>query len=584
MIHTLLALALQAQVGAGLPPDSVAALRQRARDAEARFERLARSRAPMMWDNATGGDCDEIVGRFCLRFDSTSAPPATAEDEAVAHARAEAVEAIRRYFSAAPGSRSAAGPLVRLLVIDGRAREAVSGAGAFAMLSTDTLWSELLLGFARHAAGDSDSAQAHFDRALARLDADERERWLDIEWLLDPPEQRAYERLTEAERAEYTRRFWLLADPFWMTPANERLAEHSARHAQARLLAEVPVVAGMTSWGRDLDELTIRYGTPTSRSQVRPGRAAAAERRGLVEYWDTAQRTYAPAQLSHGVPEQPPPGERAALYAATARSAYAYLPVRRVLELEHQITRFLDDDRIVLRVDAAVVADSTMEPAEPRRSPLPVTLIAYDSTLSQRHGAHDEAAWRGDSAHFTLQLDVPPGRVVYSAEALDTAAGVAARARYALDVHLPVNRPHVSDILVAAPFTATGLPERRDDPGLSGLPSLVLQRGDTLGLYAEVYRTGTDTAALRIELSLQPARPPSLLGRFARWVGRNLGVWEDSPEPRVGWRIDSRDVAQPIALNLPLDPRLRGAFVVVLRATDTATGRSGETRREILIR
>ncbi|MGH7448571.1 MAG: hypothetical protein ACRELT_13465, partial [Longimicrobiales bacterium] len=180
----LLSLGLIAQLGSALPPDSIETLRDRARSAESRFERLARQLAPVSWGGSRSySECDEIVGRFCVWFDSTSVRPPSLGTEAgrIVDARREAVEALRRYFSAAPSERAAAGPLVRLLIRDGRAREAASAAGAYTALSGDTLWGELLQGLAHHRAGSGVRAERHFVAAVAALSVEERRRWLDPE-------------------------------------------------------------------------------------------------------------------------------------------------------------------------------------------------------------------------------------------------------------------------------------------------------------------------------------------------------------------------------------------------------------------
>jgi hypothetical protein len=594
-MHFFLNLFLQAQLGGALPPDSVDSLRDRARRAEARFERLARERAPHTWRTFSGSNCDEIVGRFCLRFDSTVSPPSRAEDGAIARARREAVESMRRYFSAAPGDRTAAGPLVRVLITDGRAAEAVPAARTFAALSADSLWGDLLLGTALHANGVDDEAELHFARALARMDPPARGVWLDPEWLLDHDERQHVRRLDAYERADYERRFWRLADPFWMTPANELWVEHMARHTQTRLLAEVPRVTDMLRWGRDLDELTIRYGTPVARSRTEPGRLL--EQRGsLVEYWDSTQRAYAPAQLSAGVPPPPAPGERPPLYAARARSAYAYGPVHRVLELDHQATRFLGSDgAVLLRVDGRVIrasaaaqsitaaAQSIAAADSVRRAATvaSVGLFAYDTTFGPMYRTTAEAPWIGDTARLSLILPVPEGRIVYSAEVLDSTSGVAARARYGLDVWIPEDGPVVSDILVSRPFPSGPLPERLDDPVIDARSSLVLAAGDTLGIYAEAYRLQGGT--LGVELALESDREPSLLSRFGRWIGRAVGVARPDSEPRVAWRTEQDNVIHTVALNLPLERRMRGPYSLVLRITDLSSGAVTETRRQVLI-
>ena len=592
-MHALLNLALVLQVGAALPADSVDALRDRARDAEARFERLSRRLAPLTWTGSAGYECDEVVGRFCLRFDSTTTRPARVDDEAARtiDARREAVEAIRRYFSAAPAERSAAGPLVRLLIHDGRAAEAMSAAGAFAALSGDTLWGELLQGLAAHWARAGIRAERHFLNGLARLDAGERRRWLDPSWLLDPAEDRVVRRMNEAERSEYERRFWLMADPFWLTPENERWNEHVARHVEAHLLADVPLVAGMVRWGEDLDELTVRYGVPTSRARQA---AVGTTGGGMVEYWDTAQRAYAPPRASAGLPIQPDPGERPHLYAASARSAYTLQGVRRVLEPAHQVTRFLRGDSVLVRVDAAMeyVAGRRDpdglppgETDEQRRVPAPprAGLFLYDSAFTRRVSSPGMAQLDGDSARAGLFATAPAGTFVYSIELLGDSSALAGRARYRLPAQIPPAGPVLSDILASRPFHPRAVPEAPDDPRLRPFASLIFAPGDTLGLYAEVYRL-TGGGSIDIEVALEDADTPSLLGRLARWIGRGIGLLSPQEEARVGWRGEPSDARYVVALNVPLPEGRRGLHDLVLRASDPVTGQRSEARRRILIR
>jgi hypothetical protein len=581
MMHFLLPFAVAAQAGVAQPPD-VDRLRAAARTAEARFERLTRSMAPQSWGGYDGRTCDEIVGRFCLRFDSTTTPPAPVEADPVLDARGEAVEALRRYFSAAPAERRAAGPLVRLLILDGRPDEASSAAATFAALSPDTLWGHLLLGLAHHAAGLAEEAEREFVRALQLMDESTRRDWTDPRWLLDPREAGRVRRLSSAERSDYERRFWLVSDPLWLTEANERWTEHMARHPESRLMAQVPTVTGMLRWGRDLDELTVRYGTPSSRAQIR-GRQPW-DPSTFVEYFDTAQRAYTPERwMMDGFPEPPAPGEPPLLYAARARSGYALKTVERVLHLPHQVTRFLADDEVVLRVDAGVA-----RPADVPESAAPlIGLFVYDSAFTRRVHSRRSINWASDTTRFTLFVRAPQGRSIYSVEAYDPVAGFAARARYALDTALPDEGITVSDLLIGEEFEGGHLPSRRDHPALQPFGDLVVRAGATLGVYAEVYRlTAPGRETLRVEFALEPAESPGLLVQFGRWLGRATGLARrQETDPRVAWSADVvEEGTYPIAVNLPLDPRRTGRHVLILRVTDSVSGVTAETRRPLLLR
>ena len=581
---------LPVQVDVAQAADTLGRLRSQARSAEARFERLARNLAPFSMGGFSGHDCDEIVGRFCLRFDSTlvASRPSTPEVGRVIDARRESVEVLRRYFSAAPAERAAAGPLVRLLVLDDRTSEAVAAARAFAALSADTLWAHLLLGLALNAGGSLDDAERAFVQALLRMDEDARREWTDPEWLLHHAELRQVRRLGARERGEYERRFWLLSDPLWLTDPNERWIEHMARHVEARLMAEVPVVTGMMRWGRDLDELTVRYGTPSSRSQVRGNNPWDPS--SFIEYFDTAQRAYSPERLLlEGLPAPPFPGDRPSLYSGRARSGYALRSVHRLVDLPHQVTRFLAGDSVVVRVDGALVRPP--EPPEPPEPPRPAEatrprlgLFAYDSAYTRRiQRVQEGPAWTTDTLRFSLSVQAPAGAFVYSVEALDTAAAYAARARYTLDAFVPEDGPVVSDLLVGQAFEGV-LPATRADPALRPLHVLAVPMGTMLGIYAEVYRVdevGPD--ALRIEFALEPAEGPGLLTRIARWIGRAAGVVAPATDPRVAWREEGEAGVHPIAVNLPVEPRRTGRYMLVLRVTEVRTGLTTETRRPLLV-
>jgi hypothetical protein len=581
MIALLLTLLLPAQIGVALPADSLDRLRNQARGAEARFERASWRLAPFTWGGGSGRDCDEIVGRFCLRFESGgSSRPTSEEVGQVIDSRRDAIEALRRYFSAAPHALEAAGPLVRLLILDDRAAEAVSAARTYAALSDDALWANLLLGLAQHAAGDAAGAERSLVAALGRMDERTRRQWADPTWLLDFREQRMVRGLAPHQRAEYERRFWIASNPLWLTEANERWVEHMARHAAARLLREAPRGAGAVRWGDDLDQLTVRYGTPASRAQVRGHRAFEAA--GYVEYYDTAQRAYSPERwLADGFPQPPLPGEPPPLYAGRARSGYALRTVHRVIDLPHQLTRFVVGDDVVLRVDAALPTPAAAGDSTRVR----LGLFAYDSAFTRRVQHVDERAWAADSLRFSLAVRLPASDLVYSVEALDSVAGFAARARYAIPAGVPDEGPVVSDLLVAFPFEQGRLPTRRDDPLLRARPTLELNAGETLGIYAEVYRiTGTEPEVMRVEIALEPADRPGLIRQLGRWIGRATGIAAPPSDPRVAWQAASEEAVYPLALNLPLDPRRHGRHDLVLRVTDLASGMTAESRRALLIR
>src|SRR5690606_6051060 len=127
---------------------------------------------------------DEYIGRFCLRYDGGDPPDAPPDPPRVVRARQDAVNALRMAFAALPGDLETTGPLLRYLVEDERAEEALSAALAFRWASADSIWGGLLIGFAHHAAGDDSAAVRSFLDALDRMPANERRAFEKIDVLL----------------------------------------------------------------------------------------------------------------------------------------------------------------------------------------------------------------------------------------------------------------------------------------------------------------------------------------------------------------------------------------------------------------
>jgi hypothetical protein len=577
----VLALVVQAEAAMPVPPaDTLALLRRAARRAEAAFERLARQRAPLTF-SSWGGRCDEIVGRFCLTYDSRALPEPPPEPAEVVHARREAIEALRRAFAYAPDELDVAGPLVRYLVEDERAAEAVSAARAFHALSADTTWGALLLGFALHAANDASAATHWLELGLARLPPRERDRIEDMRWLLADDEVGMYRRLEDEERTRYHDAFWMLADPLYLSPGNERRNEHLARHVWSRILSRTPVVTDMVRWGRDLEQLTVRYGTPRSRMRAlgrNPGESS------MVERFDPDQLAYTPENLRRrGVPPTPLPGETWPLERPRARSGYAPSAFRRVVPLEHQVSRFPAGRNVLVRVDAAFAFDSVAAGAERVRG----GLFLLDSLYRQTHA---DTAWldvAGDTATLVFQTLAAPGHYVYSIEALEPASALAARSRYALELEAEPGLA-ISDIVVALPFAGDSLPRHRNDARLRPRGSLVVSLTDTLGLFAEAYglaRAADGRSRYRVEITRQRADRGSLPAELVAWLGRRIGIGGRDPQPRVAWTAEGVPGGpNPIAIDVALGDASAGLYVLELAITDLVSGERRATRRPLRVR
>src|SRR5690606_24560623 len=133
-------------------------------------------------------------------------------------------------------------------------------------------------------------------------------------------------------------------------------AEHIFRHVYGRILERAPVVHGMVRWGDDLQQLTVRYGAPYSRSRTR---GTIMREGSLIDHFDPEQLAYLPEDLlTRGPPPPPLPGETWPLENPRSRSGHAPVGVRKLIPLDHQLTVFPHGDAWLVRVDAAMPLDS----------------------------------------------------------------------------------------------------------------------------------------------------------------------------------------------------------------------------------
>src|SRR5690606_40720765 len=95
------------------------------------------------------------------------------EPPRITDARRAAIDSLRRQFSVLPGDPAVAGPLVRLLIEDARASEAVAAALTFDIETTDSVHGPLLAGFALHNAGEDSRSE---ERRVGKERREERRR------------------------------------------------------------------------------------------------------------------------------------------------------------------------------------------------------------------------------------------------------------------------------------------------------------------------------------------------------------------------------------------------------------------------
>lgn len=566
------------------PPDTLRQAEREATRAARLYEQALVWTAPRRFGGRSPDRCDERIGRFCFWFGSPDTPRRPIEPEApeAVAARDRAIHAFRRWFALAPGEADAAGPLIRYLIESERTSEALAAARAHVWAAESSPESLLLLGLALHYVRDFVAAESAFDSARALLDPDERGRLDDVRVLLEPAEQSHYRDLDDYLRARYEARYWALADPSRLEPGNERRSAHYARHGWSRVMARAPRVDGRIRWGRDHDEIVLRYGVPTGRYRILDPPGMLNRPTTLAESFDPRQVALGPGGLvTDGVGFTPPPGTRPEIDRDTARTAYAPLGVRRTQGLILQASVFPGREEAVVRVDALLPPDTV----DPRVPVGPRGLLVLLDTLGQEVARTPATPdFLNDSLTvLTAEQRVPPGSYIYHVEIRDDSTGLAGLAQYRIDVP-GADGLALSDILVAVPGMA-GPPTSRADPDLEATARLTLLPDQEISLYAEVSGLGVDTAGASFDVQwwVERAEDDGLLRRAARWVGERIGVLEEERPTRVSWEEATTGEAQILFVTLALAELRPGLHRLGLRVRDLVTGAERTATRLIRI-
>lgn len=568
-------------------------LRKEARDAQNRFERRRSRLAHMTWGGGWGY-CDERVGRFCLRFTEGSWTPKPEVPEVVEE-RDRLVETLYSVNGAIPGDPWVRGQLVWYLAESGRVDEARGVAAACP--PHVGWWCPAFRGLAAHISADYPTSEEYFDDALSMADPEDREAWTDVRELLDRDARKWLERQEDGSgegnplgHDEALRRFWLLADPFYMISGNERKTEHYARWLVARLRERARNAYGV-SWGDDLRELLVRYGWEIGWERTRP-RTGHMESGNMIGHQHPDAVQFAPPGRLLENPLSMAPGAWV-LEAKRPRSTFAPAFAAGVDSLPTVYARFPRGDSVLVVVayDASWgdTLKAKVEPSEEGEMPAAVDT----NPLVREQGVFavplpglpgmegpEPFADRGaptvradpaerleplkgtpvDTAVGTWTLTVPRGAWMVSAESLIREADRGARARFGVEATgvLP-GVPIMSDLLLMeleGPMPA-GL-----DQALSTSKPLIRVLGESrIRVIWEVSGLGSRPEALHYSLALERMDR----GLFRR-AARALRIVGEDETDLLTWteaaRADQPRIFRSIDLDLP--PLDHGEYRLVL--------------------
>ena len=512
-------------------------------------------------------ECDEHIGRWCIYYEAKG-QKTPKESGKVAKARKEAIVALQKAQVIAPGRTATVYPLVRLLVKDDRATEAVDVARAY-LAARDSADAHMVLGYALHHARRTEEAMQELGKWLLASPAFMREKVDDIGWLL-PPHMTSKYRMSAAK-------LWRYADALYMTPGNETLTEHYARHAYSQMMAVRPVPGNGEPWGAQEEQIQVRFGPDVVTTRHFRG-AGAGVQQTFLGHWDPTAHTYFPPDYDRVVQMRAPVDTLWPTDTLVGRSGHAPPTIRFMRSLQHQAAVFPGN--------VLIVAGGTTTDKESAGKPMNAALFLLDANMNVIARSDAVVRTMGDSLVFVGQMPVDANARFFSAEVYDTETRFAARARYRLELPAASGGMALSGILMTNPFPAGQLPTSRTDASAQPLARPVVKPGQTLGVYAELVVPGDAPRSVNVELEVRSIDKPSVVTRLAGWVGSKLGFAGNASTPgKLGWTLEVQP-KQSNAIALTIDPgKLDGGrYLITMRVTDPATNAVVMAEREFLTR
>ena len=441
--------------------DSVRDIRL-ARAAQGSFERARRYSLPE--GGGSSGRCDVQLGRFCWWYDGEppNLPPEAAQ---ITRRRTELLATLDALGERHPGDPWIAGMRVHYR-IDGRnpagADSVARGCGASAW------WCSALLGYANHALGRAAAAESAFTDALAAMADPDGCKWRDIAVLLPSNTRRYYEKLSCEARRPVEHRYWLLSQPQLGGEANEWRSEFYVRRVLATLYRDATSTL-QGSWGRDNEELMLRYGWPIGwrKSQTSYGSATDIN---VTEYHSTPSYNFAPVEalLDTSAASE---NDGWDLEARMPEARFSPRLVSRVAPVAMQVARFRRGDSVLVVSAHAATHDSLTGASAT------VLAVALPDGTTRSVPAERRIG--------TARLVVESFPMLAGVEIADSTTRTLARARSLMRPPLRTDGLALSDLLLFRAGDAA--PESVDSALASAIPGDTVSRSRAIGIYWETY-------------------------------------------------------------------------------------------------
>jgi len=446
---------------------------------------------------------DAFVGPWMSRYVEwylENAQPIPRSGEAT---RDEAVDHYRNALRHNPKHYYAGKRMLALLLEDGQLRDYLVAAERFVEDHPDRPDVSLYLGLGLHLAGREARADSAFREALSGMPEEDRAPFYDLTPVLRRQPAKEYNELDASTRSRYGDLFWRMADPLYITDANERRLEHWARVAYADLRFTEPS-AGLRGWQTDRGVIFIRYGPPHVVARFASDTQAGANSTIVWMYADGPVFMF-----------RQTPGFLHAQFAGDYRwvadeyrhaqpSDYSNIPsIPLMLDMPFQVARFRGDSErdIAVEFHIELPLEAMSEGLDLRESELETGLFVL--TLGAERIAGDTTTeivqWADVSSTHALRswrLHLPAaGALMASVEARDAVTGRAAAARDTFAVEFfTEDSLSISDILLAESLRPLAeQPVRRSDFDIAANPSRAYSPDQPVIIYYELYGLEQDS-------------------------------------------------------------------------------------------
>jgi hypothetical protein len=519
---TAQAVAPQGRVSS-FPADSMRDLRV-AKSAQASFERARRYSLPE--GGGSSGRCDVQLGRYCWWYDEVP-PDIPPEVSQITRRRAELLATLDALAERHPGDDWISGMRVHYR-IDGK--DPSSADSVARSCGATTWWCLALVGYADHKLGRPAAAESAFVGALAAMPDSTSCTWRDIAALLPSNTRHYYEQLSCEARRPVEERYWLLSRPELAGVANDWRSEFYVRRVLATLYKQATSTL-QGSWGRDNEELLLRYGWPIGwrRSQSAYGSLMDIS---VTEYHPVPSYNFAPVEALYDT-SATSQNDGWDLTARTPEARYSPRLVDDVAPVAMQVARFRRGDSVLV-VSAHAASHDSLGAA----SDAVLAVALADGTIRR-------ARAEGRVGRARLMVESFP--VLAGVEITDTTTHTLARARSLLRVPERATSLALSDLLL---FRATeGAPESIDAALEAAVPGDTLSRSRPIGIYWETYGIAESGESFDVGVTVE-----RIDRSWFRGAKQLLRLAEPDNPLRLRWN-DARPAApgEPISRAITLD-------------------------------